>query len=388
MRGIDCAARHSEICIEKGKKGIIQFKQYFEINGIRKGNSMVIQCGIIGNTYDDWLEELFARHEDAVFKVSRIELPNDQGDQGFFKHIEANYDLVIVGESHYFSMEPLLRKGISDHTVLIVSGVEGSFYQVRTAFLEGCFDYIIKTMPEDELKSFRYRLEEHFLQSERNLALLARRITEEMTAVYPRTEKLFLQYWSLLDIEKDGSDYQINDYANAIERLIRFLPLKPIRFHLEDLAQGAAEWICEADYSQERFIATLLFIQQAYRDIFLPHCRHPLVRQAVDLYLDEQFDVETVQDIADHLYVNRSYLSKTFITESDTDLTRYMMRTKMYAARLLLLDSRLSVYDVMEYLRYTDYGHFRKTFKKYTGITPSEYVVTYRDRFSIEVIEK
>ncbi len=348
---------------------------------------MKIRCGIIENGYEKWLEARPSQHHEIEFMVSYLELVQNEPGK-LIVRVENSYELMIVDEDDYFSLDQAFRTSLSDHSLLIITGEVCDYQRVRQAFLEGCFDYLQIPMEEDTHKEMIQRLSEHFLQSERKMIQLAKGIAEEIAAVHPKTERLFLEYWSKIDVQKAGSDYQRNDYAKAIERLIAFLPLKPIRLPLIDLAQGAAEWICQAEYSQERFMATVLFIQQTYRDIFLPHCQHDLVRRAIELYLDEQFDVETVQDLSDHLYVNRSYLSKTFITESDTDLTRYMMRTKMYGARLFLLDSRLSVYDVMEYLRYTDYGHFRKTFKKYTGITPSEYVAAFRDRFSVEVAQK
>jgi len=348
---------------------------------------MIIRCGIVEKGYEKWLEEWSSRHHEIDLSVSYLELAeNKSGRQIYWER--NSYDLVIIDEDAYFSLDQEFRTPLSDHSILVITGEVCDFQRVRKAFLEGCFDYLQTPVEADALKEMNERLSEHFFHSERKMVQLAKTIAEEIAAVYPKTERLFLEYWSKIDVQKAGSDYQLNDYAKAIERLIAFLPLKPIRLPLRDLAKGAAEWICQSEYSQERFMATVLFIQQTYRDIFLPHCQHDLVRRAIELYLDEQFDVETVQDLSDHLYVNRSYLSKTFITESDTDLTRYMMRTKMYGARLFLLDSRLSVYDVMEYLRYTDYGHFRKTFKKYTGITPSEYVAAFRDRFSVEVAQK
>lgn len=349
---------------------------------------MIIRCGIIGHAYDSWMDEWFSHYKSVVFKRSYMDFSSDEMEDAYCKRLANRYDLIMMEEEVYFSVEPQYRWFLAANSTLIISGNTMDYKRVRRVFLDGCFDYIEETMDSSELQALIMRLSEHFLQDERKRIQLAKAIAEEIAAVYPKTEKLFLEYWTQIDAQKQGAEYHQNDYAKAMERLIEFLPLKPIRLPLIDLAQGAAEWICQAAYSQERFMATMIFIQQSYRDVFLPHCKHPLVRRAIELYLDEQFDVETVQDLADHLYVNRSYLSKTFIAESQTDLTRYMMRTKMYGARLLLLDPRLSVYDVMEYLRYTDYGHFRKIFKKYTGITPSEYVATFRERFSVEVAQK
>ncbi|SFH84127.1 AraC-type DNA-binding protein [Tindallia magadiensis] len=349
---------------------------------------MVIRCGMIGNVYTDWLEEWSSHHENLSVKIDKISKTVLEQEELFLSQLANRFDLILIEEAVYFSLNQHHRLVMSRQCIVIISGDSKDYQEVRKVFLEGCFDYMVESMPSSELQELFLRLTGCFLQRERDLNQMAKQIAEEISAANPKSERLFLSYWSMINQRKEGNDSQLQDYAKAIERIIQFLPLGSMGERLVDFAQGAAMWIEEAEYPQEQFIATLLFIQQAYRDIFLPHSQHPLVRRAISMYLDEEFDLETVQDIADQLFVNRSHLSKTFITESGISLTRYMMRTKIYGARLLLLDSKRSVYDVMDYLNYTDYGHFRKTFKKYTGMTPSEYVAAYREQFSTEMIAK
>ncbi|SDY96495.1 helix-turn-helix transcriptional regulator [Tindallia californiensis] len=349
---------------------------------------MVIRCGIIGNIWTDWLDEWSSHHKNLGVSIDVIPWTRQEQDDFLVKHLASRYDLLLIEEEIYFSLERPCRLSMVQESITIISGNSKDYRRVRRVFLEGCFDYMEAMIPATEIQELFVRLSGYFLQNERDLIQMSKKIAEEIAAPYPKSEPLFFRYWTLMNQRKEGAEDQFPNYAKAIERIIQFLPLHSIREKVVDFAQGAAEWIEEAEYPQEQFIATLLFIQQAYRDIFLPHAQHPLVRRAISIYLDKEFDLETVQDIADQLFVNRSHLSKTFITESGVSLTRYMMRTKIYGARYLLLDSKRSVYDVMDYLNYTDYGHFRKTFKKYTGMTPSEYVTVYRERFSIEGIKK
>ena len=44
----------------------------------------------------------------------------------------------------------------------------------------------------------------------------------------------------------------------------------------------------------------------------------------------------------------------------------------------LLKDCRVKVYEVAEQVGYRDIAYFSATFKKYTGLSPSEYQLTSR----------
>ena len=90
-------------------------------------------------------------------------------------------------------------------------------------------------------------------------------------------------------------------------------------------------------------------------------------------YNDPDISVGTV---AQSLNISEGYLSHTFKKETDYTLLNYITRYRIHKAMELLKDCRVKVYEVAEQVGYRDIAYFSATFKKYTGISPSEYQLT------------
>ena len=83
-----------------------------------------------------------------------------------------------------------------------------------------------------------------------------------------------------------------------------------------------------------------------------------------------------VGTVAQSLNISEGYLSHTFKKETDYTLLGYITRYRIHKAMELLKDCRVKVYEVAEQVGYRDIAYFSATFKKYTGISPSEYQLT------------
>lgn len=85
-----------------------------------------------------------------------------------------------------------------------------------------------------------------------------------------------------------------------------------------------------------------------------------------------------VKDVADSLGISEGHLSFLFRKETDSTLMAYVTRCRMRAAMNLLKNYRNKVYEVAAQAGYHDITYFSKTFKKYVGVSPSEYQDRYR----------
>jgi two-component system response regulator YesN len=81
----------------------------------------------------------------------------------------------------------------------------------------------------------------------------------------------------------------------------------------------------------------------------------------------------TLSQIAEHLYISPAYLSRVFSQEMGTPFTNYLREYRVNAAKKLLKESRLKIYEVASKVGYTDVAHFSKSFKQVTGVTPARY---------------
>lgn len=86
----------------------------------------------------------------------------------------------------------------------------------------------------------------------------------------------------------------------------------------------------------------------------------------------------SVGTVAQSLNISEGYLSHTFKKETDYTLLNYLTRYRIHKAMELLKDCRVKVYEVAEQVGYRDIAYFSATFKKYTGLSPSEYQLISR----------
>lgn len=75
------------------------------------------------------------------------------------------------------------------------------------------------------------------------------------------------------------------------------------------------------------------------------------------------------------LYMNEDYLGKQFKKEMNQNFSDYLRTKKITLAKeLLLSESEKNIYEIFEMLGFDiNTRYFSQVFKKYTGLTPSEY---------------
>ena len=81
----------------------------------------------------------------------------------------------------------------------------------------------------------------------------------------------------------------------------------------------------------------------------------------------------SVKDISDHVFLSTSYACTFFKNETGQTLNQYLTEYRMEKAKQLLSDPRYKITDISSRVGYSDGNYFGKSFKKYTGFSPSEY---------------
>ena len=84
--------------------------------------------------------------------------------------------------------------------------------------------------------------------------------------------------------------------------------------------------------------------------------------------------------VADSLGISEGHLSHLFRKETDSTLMAFVTKKRMRVAMSLLQDYSHKVYEVAEQVGYRNITYFSATFKKYVGVSPSE----YQNRYSPE----
>lgn len=92
-------------------------------------------------------------------------------------------------------------------------------------------------------------------------------------------------------------------------------------------------------------------------------------------YISQNYMKETlsVKDISSHVFLSTSYVCTFFKNETGQTLNQYLTEYRMERAKLLLSDPRYKITDISSKVGYSDGNYFGKSFKKYSGLSPSEY---------------
>lgn len=81
----------------------------------------------------------------------------------------------------------------------------------------------------------------------------------------------------------------------------------------------------------------------------------------------------STKDVANHVHFSIDYTCKYFKKKTQTNLTDYILKLKVYKSQQDLLDG-MSVTAVADKYGFSSDGHFVKTFKRYESITPGAFV--------------
>lgn len=97
------------------------------------------------------------------------------------------------------------------------------------------------------------------------------------------------------------------------------------------------------------------------------------VSMTVDYVYAHLHDKITLDDIAEELKINKTYLCKLFMQETGFTIGNYILECKINATKNMLKFSEYSCSSISNYFGFSSQSHFITSFKKVTGMTPKEY---------------
>lgn len=91
-------------------------------------------------------------------------------------------------------------------------------------------------------------------------------------------------------------------------------------------------------------------------------------------YIEDHYcDPITIQDIADHLGINRSYLHRLFKSFTSVSIQSYLLDYRIKQACILLKNTDLSIRVIAHSVSFIDPLYFSRLFRQKMGVSPSEY---------------
>lgn len=91
-------------------------------------------------------------------------------------------------------------------------------------------------------------------------------------------------------------------------------------------------------------------------------------------YVNHHFEDELyLRELSHKFYINYTYCCDLFQKATKSTFTDYVIRLRMNRAEQLLKESDLSINEISGVVGYKDYNYFNRAFKKWFGITPTNY---------------
>ena len=90
--------------------------------------------------------------------------------------------------------------------------------------------------------------------------------------------------------------------------------------------------------------------------------------------IDDNYSAEyKLKDLAKKHFVNPNYLSSLFYKQTTQTFTEYLCGIRIEKAKQFLKYTDLTTSAISDLVGYTERGYFSKSFKKKTGVSPSQY---------------
>ncbi|WP_438351499.1 response regulator transcription factor [Paenibacillus sp. FA6] len=210
-----------------------------------------------------------------------------------------------------------------------------------------------------------------------------------------RTIEEYAEKWTVALCDFNRS--LVHMYLGTIEKLMGELRLKPSKAQdllIRLLQQAAFKLGRQMDELLQQDIRQTIRIGEAFRivrwftDRLLEQTKsayeenytsNPDLRD-INAYVYENIHKTiTSIDIARYLHLNPSYFSRLFKKMAGLNFTDHVHLLKMEEAKQLLAPNNETAENVAYMLGYSDRAYFSKVFKKYIGMSPSEFKQRQKD---------
>ena len=92
-------------------------------------------------------------------------------------------------------------------------------------------------------------------------------------------------------------------------------------------------------------------------------------------YIDNNYNRKiSLEDVGEYVNLSVVHLSRLFKAETGKTVLDYINDSKMLKAEQMLNTGKYKIYEIANELGFNNAHYFSTMFKKFTGMTPSEYL--------------
>lgn len=252
------------------------------------------------------------------------------------------------------------------------------FEYAKQGIRNGAFDYLVKPVDNEKIQDCFERVF-HYLSALKEIpagSVPDTRIKGIVRAMLETNEKDLTEYGRYLEkeIEKaadpDSERIRMDEILNCIWAELT-LQVPYLEQYLGLQKQG--DFLKDKDRIPGEDAQKILVGLSKAIEPFLIKTQNNLIRQVCQFLLKHVEEKQSLNEIAECLYVNPKYLGSLFRQEMGCSYKKYVTMLKMNRAKRILETGQDKIFEVAEQLGYDDVDYFSRLFKQETGISPSMY---------------
>lgn len=117
-----------------------------------------------------------------------------------------------------------------------------------------------------------------------------------------------------------------------------------------------------------------LFIELIFAPVHTIESKSAIIAQKIKQYIETNIDSDiSVTSIAKQFYLSETHVIRIFREKFGVTPKQYILKAKIDASKLLLLDTSLQIKEIAMTYHFADSYHFSHTFKRFTGVSPEKF---------------
>lgn len=150
----------------------------------------------------------------------------------------------------------------------------------------------------------------------------------------------------------------------GVDPLLAFKISNNIKFYINKISLSS-----ELKFVAQRILTTYA---KAVKDYTLLNYSSNIKK--IILYIRKNLTYKiSLDDIAKDLFITKEHLSRLFKKEMGITISEYIIKAKIQEAKNLLRQTDYNILDIAVLLNFANSSHFSNSFKKITGLSPSDY---------------
>lgn len=270
----------------------------------------------------------------------------------------------------------------TDVSIFLLSAYE-DFSYAQSAMQYGVKEYIIKPIDCEKLN--------HLIEKIKNLSF----VLEKKQITYEFFCSNDLQKNIINNLKSNNQDFFVNLFENVFTNINNFTDLtreccmnlinilydcmEEIGFNHKACIQSKerviSEFILIKNVADIKNFTKKLYFEVLQFRVYKKDNHSDSLLAVIKNIIDENFSNPdmNVSYIAQKLNFSANYISNIFNQVAGINISTYITNIRVEKSMLLLKDPAVKINDISTIIGYGDSHYYAKVFKKYSGLTPSEY---------------